>query len=258
MRALVTGASSGIGLALAGELAERGFDLVVAARHDDLVDAADALRRPGIEVTPVRADLATAAGVDQLVAALAGRPLAVAALNAGTAAGGAFGTGTTLEDQLAVVDLNVRGTVQLAHHVTAAMVARGDGRILFTSSIAANMPGPFDAVYNASKSFVQSFALALRNELKDTGVTVTSLMPGPSDTALFEKAGMGDTRVGAGPKDDHAEVARMGVEALLAGRERASASSLRTQLEAVVSRLVPDAVKAELHRRMSEPGSAPR
>jgi short-subunit dehydrogenase len=258
MRALVTGASSGIGLALAGELAVRGFDLVIAARHDDLLDAADALRRPGIEVTPVRADLATAAGVDQIVAALAGRPLAVAALNAGTAAGGAFGTGTTLEDQLAVVDLNVRGTVQLAHHVTAAMVARGEGRILFTSSIAANMPGPFDAVYNASKSFVQSFALALRNELKDTGVTVTSLMPGPSDTALFEKAGMGDTRVGAGPKDDHAEVARMGVEALLAGKERATASSLRTQLEAVVSRLVPDAVKAELHRRMSEPGSAPR
>jgi len=224
MRALVTGASSGIGLALAGELAERGYDLVIAARHDDLLDAADSLRRPGIEVTPVRADLATAAGVDQL----------------------------------AVVDLNVRGTVQLAHHVTAAMVARGEGRILFTSSIAANMPGPFDAVYNASKSFVQSFALALRNELKDTGVTVTSLMPGPSDTALFEKAGMGDTRVGAGPKDDHAEVARMGVEALLAGKERATASSLRTRLEAVVSRLVPDAVKAELHRRMTEPGSAPR
>ena len=258
MRALVTGASSGIGRAIAGELAERGFDLVIAARHDDLLDAADSLRRPGIEVTPVRADLATAAGVDRLVAALAGRPLAVAALNAGTAAGGAFGTGSRLEDQLAVVDLNVRGTVQLAHHVTAAMVARGQGRMLFTSSIAANMPGPFDAVYNASKSFVQSFALALRNELKDTGVTVTSLMPGPSDTALFEKAGMGDTRVGAGPKDDHAEVARMGVEALLAGKERATASSLRTRLEAVVSRLVPDAVKAELHRRMSEPGSAPR
>ena len=258
MLALVTGASSGIGRAIARELADRGYDLVVAARHDDLLEAAAALRRPGIEVMPVRVDLATPAGVDELVAALAGRPLAVAALNAGTAAGGAFGTGTTLEDQLAVVDLNVRGTVQLAHHVTAAMVARREGRILFTSSIASNMPGPFDAVYNASKSFVQSFALALRNELKDTGVSVTSLMPGPSDTALFEKAGMGDTRVGAGPKDDHAEVARRGVEALLAGRERATASSLRTQLEAAVSRLLPDALKAELHRRMAQPGSAQR
>ena len=258
MLALVTGASSGIGLAIARELADRGYDLVIVARHDDLLGAADELRRPGAQVTPVQVDLATAAGVDELVATLAGRPLAVAALNAGMAAGGRFGTGTALEDELAVVDLNVRGTVQLAHHVAAAMVARGDGRILFTSSIAANMPGPFDAVYNASKSFVQSFALALRNELKDTGVTVTSLMPGPSDTALFEKAGMGDTRVGAGPKDGHAEVARKGVEALLDGRERATVSSVRTQLEAVVSRLVPDAVKAELHRRMAQPGSARR
>ena len=120
------------------------------------------------------------------------------------------------------------------------------------------MPGPFDAALHASKSFVQSFALALRHRLQDTGVTVTSLMPGPSDTALFEKAGIGDTRVGAGPKDDHAEVARAGVEALLDGRERATASSLRTQLEAVLSRFVPDAVKAEFHRRMAQPGSAPR
>ena len=199
MRALVTGASSGIGLALAGELAERGYDLVLAARHDDLLDAADALRRPGIEVTPVRADLATAAGVDQLAAALAGRPLAVAALNAGTAAAARSGPEARWRTSSRSWISNVRGTVHLADHVTGAMVARGEGRILFTSSIAANMPGPFDAVYNASKSFVQSFALALRNELKDTGVTVTSLMPGPSDTALFEKAGMGDTRVGAGP-----------------------------------------------------------
>ena len=127
MLALVTGASAGIGLAIAHELADRDFDLVIAARHDDLLDAADALRRPGLDVTPVRVDLATAAGVEELAAAVAERPLAVAALNAGTAAGGAFGTGTTLEDQLAVVDLNVRGTVQLAHHVVAAMVARGRG-----------------------------------------------------------------------------------------------------------------------------------
>ena len=258
MLALVTGASSGIGLAIARELAEHGYDLLIAADHDDVHDAAAALRQPGTEVTAVQVDLATPAGVDALWAAVAGRPLGAAALNAGVAAGGAFGRATALEDQLAVVDVNVRGTVQLAHHVVGDMVERGEGRILFTSSIAANMPGSFNAVYNASKSFVQSFALALRNELAETGVTVTSLMPGPSDTGLFAKAGMADTRVGAGPKDDHEEVARMGVEALLAGKERATASSLRTRLESVLSRVAPDALKAELHRRMALPGSARR
>ena len=262
MRALVTGASEGIGRAIARELAERGFDLVIAARHDDLLDAADALRGPGAEVTPVQVDLATAAGVDELVDALAGQPLDVAALNAGTAAGGAFGTGTALEDQLAVVDLNVRGTVQLAHHVTAAMVARGEGRILFTSSIAANMPGPFDAVYNASKSFVQSFALALRNELQGHGRDGHfSLMPGPSDTVAVREGRHG--RHGARRRRAEGRPRRRGRTRGRRGAarrtgERATASSLRTQLEAVAEPVragrrqgrVPSAA-------WREPGSAP-
>jgi len=256
--ALVTGGSSGIGLELARQFAAHGFDLVIAARHDDLLDAAEMLRRTGVDVDAVNVDLATDAGVEQLYErALAdGRPLAAAAINAGVAAGGAFATGTDLADELELIDLNVRGTVHLAKRVAADMVARGAGRILITSSIAANTPGAFHAVYNASKSFVQSFALALRNELRDTGVTVTALMPGPSDTALFAKAGMLDTRVGAGRKDDPAEVARMGFEALIAGAERATASSWSTRLQAIASRFLPDRVKAELHRRMAEPGSA--
>jgi uncharacterized protein len=92
----------------------------------------------------------------------------------------------------------LRSTVHLAKHVVADMVRRDEGRVLFTSSIASTMPGSFQAVYNASKSFVQSFALALRNELKDTNVTVTSLMPGPTETEFFERADMLDTKVGAG------------------------------------------------------------
>jgi short-subunit dehydrogenase len=138
------------------------------------------------------------------------------------------------------------------------MTARGEGRILFTSSIAATMPGAFQAVYNASKSFVQSFALALRNELQDTGVTVTALMPGPTDTEFFERAEMLDTKVGAGSKDDPADVARDGFEALMAGDERVVASSLSTKLQGRASRLLPDAAKAQMHRRMAEPGSAKR
>jgi short-subunit dehydrogenase len=135
------------------------------------------------------------------------------------------------------------------------MVARDEGRILFTSSIASTMPGSFQAVYNASKSFVQSFALALRNELKDTGVTVTSLMPGPTGTEFFERAGMMDTKVGQSDKDDPADVARDGFEALMNGDERVVSASLSTKLQGHGSRLMPDKLKAELHRRMAEPGS---
>jgi uncharacterized protein len=171
-------------------------------------------------------------------------------------AGGAFATDTALEDELRLIDLNVRSTVHLAKYVVRDMVARDEGRILFTSSIASTMPGSFQAVYNASKSFVQSFALALRNELKDTGVTVTSLMPGPTDTEFFERADMLDTKVGAGDKDDPADVARDGFEALMAGKERVVSASLSTKLQGRGGRFMPDSAKAAMHRRMAEPGSA--
>ena len=257
--ALVTGASSGIGRELAKQFAAHGFDLVVTARGEALDDAARELESLGVSVDAFRVDLAAPDGADRLwthVQTL-GRPLAAAALNAGRGAGGAF-VDTDLEDELEVVDLNVRSTVQLAKHVVRDMAARDDGRILFTASIASSMPGSFQAVYNASKSFVQSFALALRNELKDTGVTVTSLMPGPTETEFFERADMLDTKVGAGDKDDPADVARDGFEALMAGEERVVSASLSTKLQARGSRFMPDRAKAEMHRRMAEPGSAKR
>jgi uncharacterized protein len=254
--ALVTGASSGIGRELAKQFAQNGHDLVIAAEDAELADAAAELEALGAEVEAVQVDLATDDGVDELRRryTAAGRPLSAAVLNAGIGAGGAF-TDTDLADELKLVDLNVRSTVHLAKHVVREMAGRGEGRILFTSSIASTMPGPFQAVYNASKSFVQSLALALRSELKDTGVTVTSLMPGPTETEFFERADMLDTRVGSGDKDDPADVARLGYEALMAGEERAVAASLSTKLQGRGSRLMPDSVKAAMHRRMAEPGS---
>jgi uncharacterized protein len=253
--AVVTGASSGIGLELARQFAEHGFDLVVAA-EDEAIETVDA-------VDTVRVDLATPAGVEELHRRIqaTGRPVAAAALNAGVGAGGVFAggpDGTRLEDELRIVDLNVRSTVHLAKLLVPDMVRRGEGRLLFTSSIASTMPGPFQAVYNASKSFVQSFALALRNELKDTGVTVTALMPGPTDTEFFERADMLDTRIGAGDKDDPADVARDGFEALMAGKERVVASSLSTKVQGRGSRFMPDSAKAAMHRRMAEPHSSER
>jgi uncharacterized protein len=253
--ALVTGASSGIGRELAREFAEHGFDLIIAAEDDDIQRVADELSN-GARVEAVRVDLASGEGVEGLYGKVkaGGRPLDAAVLNAGIGAGGAF-VDTDLNDELKLIDLNVRSTVHLAKYVVRDMVQGGEGRILFTSSIASTMPGAFQAAYNASKSFVQSFALALRNELKDSGVTVTSLMPGPTDTEFFERADMLDTKVGAGDKDDPADVARDGFEALMNGDERVVSASLSTKLQGRASRLMPDSAKAAMHRRMAEPGS---
>jgi uncharacterized protein len=256
--AVVTGASSGIGYELAKQFAGHDFDLIIAAEDEAIHTAAAQLAAiDGASVEAVQVDLARAEGVDELYAriAAAGRPVDAIALNAGVGAGGAFATGTTLDDELRLIDLNVRSTVHLAKRVVGDMVQRDEGRILFTSSIAATMPGAFQAVYNASKSFVQSFALALRNELKDTNVTITSLMPGPTETEFFERADMLDTKVGTADKDDPADVAREGFEALMAGDERAVSASLATKLQGRGSRLLPDGAKAAMHRRMAEPGS---
>jgi short-subunit dehydrogenase len=259
--AVVTGASSGIGLELARQFAGNGFDLIVSAEDADLEIAAAELRGRGARIDAARLDLTTDEGVDALYERIkqTGRPVAALALNAGIGAGGSFagpdGDRTDLAQELAIIDLNVRSTVHLAKHVVGDMVARDEGRVLFTSSIASTMPGSFQAVYNASKSFVQSFALALRNELKDTSVTVTSLMPGPTETEFFERADMLDTKVGASGKDDPADVARDGFEAMMAGKERVVSASLSTKAQARGSRLLPDGVKAELHRKMAEPGS---
>jgi uncharacterized protein len=256
--AVVTGASSGIGYELAKQFAEAAFDLVVAAEDYELNAAARELESLGATVSAVQVDLASEEGVDELWRQVGelGRPVDALALNAGIGAGGAFATDTDLRDELKLIDLNVRSTVQLAKYALRDMVERGGGRVLFTSSIASTMPGSFQAVYNASKSFVQSFALALREELKDTGVTVTSLMPGPTETEFFERADMLDTKVGTSDKDDPAEVARAGFEALMADKERVVAASLSTKEQGRASRLLPDSVKAKMHRRMAEPGSA--
>jgi len=248
--AVVTGASSGIGYELAKQFANHGFDLIVAAEDAHINDVGTELAAEAVQV-----DLATDEGVDELYGRLSGRKVDALALNAGIGAGGAFATDTRLDDELKLIDLNVRSTVHLAKHVVKDMVARDEGRILFTSSIASTMPGAFQAVYNASKSFVQSFAIALRNELKDTNVTVTSLMPGPTDTEFFERADMLDTKVGQGDKDDPADVAKDGFEALMAGKERVESASLTTKLQGRGSRLLPDSAKAQMHRKLAEPGS---
>ena len=254
--AVVTGGSSGIGLELARQCADHGFDLVIAADERRVQWAADELRRGGAGVIAVAVDLAAPEGVEALHAAIrgAGRPVDALLLNAGTGTGGAF-VDVDLADDLRVVDLNVRANVHLAKLVVPAMVERGSGRVLLTSSIAADIPGAYQSTYNASKAFIQSFALALRAELEGSGVTVTALMPGPTDTDFFHRADMENTKIGQASKDDPALVAKQGFEALMGGQDKIVAGSAATKAQGVAGKLLPDKLKAAAHRQMAQPES---
>ena len=255
--AVVTGASAGIGFELAKQFAQNGYGLVVVAEDAGIETAARELEALGTDVRAVRADLATFEGVEQAWQAVVadGRPVDAIAINAGVGIGGDF-TETDLDAELKLVDLNVKSTVHLAKRVVPAMKSRGAGKILFTSSIAAMMPDPFEAVYGGSKAFVFSFSEALRNELKDSGVTVTALQPGPTETEFFDRAGMtGNTQVGTSKKDDPALVAKQGFEALMAGKDHVVAGSLKTRVQAAVISKLPEGAKSEAHRAMAEPGS---
>jgi short-subunit dehydrogenase len=254
--AVVTGASSGIGYELAKQFAQHDFDLVVVAEDEGITRAARDLEGLGVTVLPVRADLATYQGVEQAYdeATAAGRPIDALVINAGIGVSGEFAT-TDLADDLKLIDLNVRSSVHLAKRGVQQMVGRGAGRILFTSSIAATQPGPFEASYAASKAFLLSFAEAVRNELKDSGVTVTVLMPGATETRFFDRADMRDTKLGAGRKDDAAEVARQGFEAMMQGRDHVVTGSFMNRVLAGASKLAPEKTKARLHGRLSKPGS---
>lgn len=252
--AVVTGASSGIGYELAQLFARDGYDLIIAADEPSIVEARQGLEAAGGDVQALQVDLATMDGVQTLYEAIAGRPVDALAANAGHGLGHAF-LDQEWEDIMHVVDTNITGTIKLLHLVGRDMRARGRGRILLTGSIAGLMPGPFAAVYNASKAFVDSFSFALRNELKDTEVTVTCLMPGVTDTNFFARAGLLDTKVG---QDDHkmdpADVARIGYEAMKRG-EGDVVAGVKNKLQAAAAAVTPQSVLAEQHRKMAEPGS---
>jgi short-subunit dehydrogenase len=256
--ALVTGASSGIGFELAKQFAEHGYDLIIAAEDVELDDATEHLRGLGGNVAPVSVDLTKRADVERLVAAYrgSGRQLDVAALNAGVGVAGAF-VDTDLDAELNLVELNCVSTMSLAKAVVRDMVARGEGRILFTSSVASQAPEPFQTVYSASKAFVQFLALGLREELVDTGVSVTAVLPGPTDTEFFDRADATDTKLGASEhKDDPAQVARQAFDGLMKGEASVFAGSVTSKLMGTLSAILPDAIAGKSHKPMTAPGSA--
>ena len=238
--AIVTGASSGIGYELAKCCADHGFDLLIAADEPAIHEAAQDFRLLGAAVETVEADLATLDGVDQLA-------------NAGHGLGHGF-LDQDFQDVRHVIDTNITGTLSLMQQVGRDMRARGQGRTLITGSVAGFMPGTFQAVYNGTKAFLNSFSWALRNEIQDTGVTVTCLMPGATETAFFERADMLDTKVGQAKKDDPADVAKAGFNAMMQG-EGDVVTGWRNKLQTAVANVTPASMLAEQHRKKAEPGS---
>lgn len=251
--ALVTGASTGIGYELAKCCAAHGFDLLVAADENRIEDVAEELRRTGRIVTAVVADLATAEGVARLYGAAAGRPVDALLANAGRGLGHGF-LDQDIADVFHVVHTNITGTLDLIQRVGRGMRARKSGRILITGSIAGFMPGTYQAVYNGTKAFLDSFAFALRHEVQNDGITVTCLMPGATETEFFARADMLDTKVGQAKKHDAADVARQGFEAMMRGDGQV-VTGWQNKLQAAIAHVTPSDILAEMHRRKAQPQS---
>src|ERR1700709_460188 len=252
--AIVTGASTGIGFELAKRCAKEGYDLLIAADEPAIEQAAISLRGAGAAVEAVQADLSTTEGVDKLYSAAKGRPVDALLANAGRGLGHAF-LDQDFDKARRVIDTNVTGTTYLIHKVGNDMRRKNAGRILITGSIAGFTPGSFQAVYNGTKAFLNSFSFAIREELKDTRVSVTCLMPGATETEFFQRADMMDTKVGTADKDDAATVAKIGFDAMING-ERDVVAGLKNKVQSAVASITPSGMLASQHRRMAEPGSA--
>ena len=250
--AIVTGASSGIGLEIAKLAAQDGYDLIVAA-DTPFVEAGPALKEYSVDVQEVEADLATKQGVDQLLSTIGDRPVDVLVANAGHGLGHAF-LDQAPDEWLHVINTDVTGTLALVQPIVKRMVERGEGKVLMTGSIAGHLSGAFQAVYNGSKAFIDSFAAALNEELRDTGVTVTCLKPGATETNFFHRAELDDTKVGQAKKDDPADVAKTGWEAMKKG-EPSVIHGLKNKMQVAAASLMTDATTAKLHRAQAEPGS---
>ena len=249
--AVVTGASSGIGRELAKQCRDNGFDLLIAADEPEIEQAAAELRRAGVRVDAVQADLSGAEGVNKLHAAIGERRVDALLANAGRGLGRGFLDQDPAEWRR-VVDTNITGTLLLVQKVAQAMRGQGGGRILITGSIAGFLPGTYQAVYNGTKAFLDSFSFALRHELIGSGVSVTCLMPGATEPEFFETADMMDTKVGQAKKDDPAMVAEKGFKAMMNG-DGDVVTGWHNKLQAAIAHVAPAGMTAEMHRRMAQP-----
>ncbi|MFP7493455.1 SDR family NAD(P)-dependent oxidoreductase [Terribacillus saccharophilus] len=246
--AVITGASSGLGLELAKQFAQDNYDIAISGSSDRIFEAADTIRDLGVEAYPLKADAATYDGVESFwnfVSELK-RPVEAAVLNVGIGLGGAF-TDTDLDDELKLISINISGTVHMAKRVVHHMVPNGRGRILIVSSISATQPTPYETVYGPSKAFGYMFAESLREELRETGVTVTALLPGATDTNFHSNAGMDSSEIGSSKKNDKVLVAKQGYEALMNDEDHVVGGDEETKQQAEDNRTTPEPVKAANH-----------
>lgn len=254
--AIVTGGSAGIGFELAKQFVEHGYDVAIFGSSARVEAAAAELRQLGGKAWGYQGDAATAEGVEgfwTFVTKL-GVPVEAAALNVGVSLGGAF-VDNTLEDDLRVIKINILGTVHLAKRVVQHMVPNGRGKILVVSSVSATTPTPYETVYGPSKAFGFSFAESLREELRGTGVTVTALLPGATDTEFHARAGMGNTALGepGRRKQSRVLVAQQGYEALMADIDHVVGGDERTKQNAIDNRTTPEPVKAARLAELTRP-----
>lgn len=219
--ALITGASAGLGKEFARYHASLGGDVIVAARREDaLIELKSELERKyGGTVHVFAADLGTPEGAARLHAGIKAKRLDIDILinNAGFGFHGLFHE-ADLAKNLSMVDLNIKSLMALTHHVVQDMVARKSGRILNVGSTAGMIPGPFQATYHATKSFVNSFSLALAEELREKGITSTVLAPGPVATEFFDVANMKGAKGVQGTLPTAEAVAKIGYDAMMAGK----------------------------------------
>lgn len=254
---LVTGASSGIGFEIARKLAEVGYDVVVSSSdRAKLTQAANAIQSesPSARIDIVQADLTRADAVQKLYETVRtlGRPVDILVANAGVGVWGDFADETSLDAEIALINLNVTSQVHLIKLFSREMVARGSGDILITSSIAGILPAPHMAVYAASKAFLRSFGEAIRQEMKDRNVNVTVLMPGPTDTDFFVRADMEESKVGQGSKQDPEQVAEAALRALAEGSDHVI-TGLKNKVQAGIAKMLSDPTRAKIHGSMTKP-----
>lgn len=254
--ALITGATSGIGFELAKLFAADGYNLVIVSRHQDELDAKVAeLKKNGIKVIPIAKDLFDPEEAFALFADLQSQHIRIDVLvnNAGQGVYGEF-EDTDIDRELDIINLNISSLVVLTKLFVKEMIERNSGKVLNLASVASKLPGPWQAVYHGTKAFVLSFTEAIREELKDTDITVTALMPGVTDTDFFNKADMLDSKA-VQDKDamsDPADVAKDGYEALMAGKDKVI-SGMKNKLQVGMSNVLPDSTVAHQTYEQQKP-----
>jgi short-subunit dehydrogenase len=254
--ALITGATSGIGYELAKLFAKDGYNLVIVARNEDNLQAtaSELSANYGIQVETISKDLSQPDGPFEVYDEVKAKGIQIDVLVNDAAQGqhGAF-VETDLQRELQIVQLNIVAYLVLTKLFLKEMAARNEGKILQVASIGGKLPGPYISVYHATKAFIVNHTEALANELKDTGVTITALLPGPTDTNFFSKADMEDTKlVQEGSLDDPAKVAKDGYEALMSGKSEII-SGLKNKAQVGMGHVMPDTMTAQMIHKQMEP-----